>query len=439
MVIAMTSVSGSDPAAGERERSKLRVRIHRGADEIGGSCVEVEFKGSRLVLDVGRPLSSERGEFVPLPPVAGLADGDPSICAVLLSHGHQDHWGLIDQVHPSIPVYVGRRAADVLRAAQFWGSGIDLHESGHFAHDVLIQLGPFTVAPSLVDHSGFDAYSFVIEAGGRRLMYSGDFRAHGRKSSLFEGMLANPPVDIDALLLEGTHVGQPSESHGLTSEAAVEDELATVCKATSGAVVTLSSAQNIDRLVTCYRAALRSGRELVMDLYTADIMAATGLPTIPQPGVDWPRVKVFMPVRQRVRVRDSGDFRRTQRVREQRIYPEQIAADTARYLLVGAYQGEVARMIRSEVLVGGCVVWSLWDGYLHGATGDRLRATLTAAGVPLVHLHTSGHASPTDLQRLVAAVRPGVVVPIHTEAPEAYGELLNAPVAVHPNGEWWAE
>lgn len=95
-------------------------------------------------------------------------------------------------------------------------------------------------------------------------------------------------------------------------------------------------------------------------------------------------------------------------------------------------------MIRSEVLVGGCVVWSLWDGYLQGATGDRLKKTLTAAGVPLVHLHTSGHASPTDLRRLVAAVRPGVVVPIHTEAPEAYGSTFDAPVALRPDGQWWA-
>lgn len=438
MVTAVDDERGIEPASSYNEEQAMRVRIHRGADEIGGSCVEVAFKGSRLVLDVGRPLSAERDEFVPLPPVAGLADGDPSICAVLLSHGHQDHWGLIDQVHRSIPVYVGRRAADVLRTAQFWGSGIDLHESGHFTHHVPIQLGPFTVTPYLVDHSGFDAYSFVIEAGGKRLVYSGDFRAHGRKASLFERMVADPPADIDALLLEGTHVGQPSEGHELTSEAAVEDELDALCRATSGAVVTLSSAQNIDRVVSCYRAALRSGRDLVMDLYTAEVMAATGLPTIPRPGPDWPRVKVFMPVRQRLRVRDSGQFARTASVRDQRIFPEQLADNPERYLLVGAYQGEIPRMVRCEILNNGCVVWSLWDGYLKGASGERLISTLARADVPLVQIHTSGHASPTDLRRLVAAVRPGVVVPIHTENPGAYGELLDASVAVHADGEWWA-
>ncbi len=51
----------------------MKVRIHRGAAEIGGSCVELECAGKRLVLDVGRPLWADTDEHVPLPPVAGLS------------------------------------------------------------------------------------------------------------------------------------------------------------------------------------------------------------------------------------------------------------------------------------------------------------------------------------------------------------------------------
>jgi hypothetical protein len=39
--------------------------------------------------------------------------------------------------------------ADVLRAAEFWGTGIDLHETGHLQHRVPIQIGPFTITPYL--------------------------------------------------------------------------------------------------------------------------------------------------------------------------------------------------------------------------------------------------------------------------------------------------
>jgi ribonuclease J len=36
----------------------MRVRIHRGAREAGGSCVEIDHDGQRIVLDVARPLDS---------------------------------------------------------------------------------------------------------------------------------------------------------------------------------------------------------------------------------------------------------------------------------------------------------------------------------------------------------------------------------------------
>ena len=34
----------------------MRLRIHRGAKEIGGTCIEVEAEGQRFALDVGLPL-----------------------------------------------------------------------------------------------------------------------------------------------------------------------------------------------------------------------------------------------------------------------------------------------------------------------------------------------------------------------------------------------
>jgi ribonuclease J len=52
----------------------------------------------------------------------------------------------------------------------------------------------FAVTPYLIDHSGFDAVAYLIEADGKRLFYSSDFRGHGRKSMLFDLMLANPPL-----------------------------------------------------------------------------------------------------------------------------------------------------------------------------------------------------------------------------------------------------
>jgi ribonuclease J len=85
---------------------------------------------------------------------------------------------------------------------------------------------------------------------------------------------------------------------------------------------------------------------------------------------------------------------------------------------------------------GSLAVWSLWDGYLDEPSGIRLQRALEAAGVPLLHLHTSGHASVADLQRLVAALAPARVVPIHSEGGDRYPELFPY-VDRQADGVWW--
>jgi ribonuclease J len=61
--------------------------IRRGAREVGGTCVELECQGQRLVLDIGRPLDAAFDDEVPLPPIAGLDGSDPSFLGLVISHG----------------------------------------------------------------------------------------------------------------------------------------------------------------------------------------------------------------------------------------------------------------------------------------------------------------------------------------------------------------
>ena len=56
----------------------FRVKIHRGAREVGGSCIELEAAGRRLVLDLGRPLDAPLGVEVPLPRPSNIAGASPS-------------------------------------------------------------------------------------------------------------------------------------------------------------------------------------------------------------------------------------------------------------------------------------------------------------------------------------------------------------------------
>ncbi len=163
----------------------MRGRIHRGAHEIGGSCIEFLEQEQRLVVDLGRPLSAGWDDLVPLPDIPGLAEPDSATLAVLLSHPHLDHYGLARQLHPATPVFMGEEAGKVLEAASFFSPVSERPLlAGALSDRTPLRLGPFIVTPYLADHSAFDAYSLLIDAAGRRVFYTGDIRAHGRKAAL---------------------------------------------------------------------------------------------------------------------------------------------------------------------------------------------------------------------------------------------------------------
>lgn len=253
----------------------------------------------------------------------------------------------------------------------------------------------------------------------------------------FERLLSEPPSGVGTLLMEGTHVA--GDEHVDTepvmpTEQDVERDMTRTFLDTKGTALVLSSAQNVDRLVTVYRAARAAGRTLVMDLYTATVAAATGRASIPRPG--FPGVGVYLPRRQRTLVVRSGEFARTAQVRAFRVFPEQLLADPERFVVL-APSSAARELVDLGILDGGVAVWSLWSGYLQEPSGQRLQALLDEHEVPLVEHHTSGHASITDLRRLVDAVKPERVVPIHTAGAQQYAQHFTG-TSAHADGDWWA-
>lgn len=409
----------------------MRVCIHRGAREVGGNCVEFEASGKRLVIDIGRPLDMPPGSVVDLP---FTAKSDGTLVGIVVSHPHQDHYGLVEQLDAKVPIYVGRAAAAILEAAVFFApSGARLHPAGFLADRKPIELGPFIVTPYLVDHSAFDSYALLIEADGRRVFYSADFRAHGRKAALTDRLSKEPPESVNVVLLEGTHVRSDGRTPAGVNESDVELSMAALFRQTAGMVTIFNAAQNIDRLVTIYRACKRTGRMLVIDLYTATIAAVTGKATIPQPG--FPNLRVYVPNRQRILVKESGEFDRVEAIRPHRIFLEEIRADPSRYVMVlqGSTLPEIAR---AGCLKDSAAIWSLWSGYLDQPSGARVARELKKHGVPITHLHASGHAPVEDLQTLAAAFAPARIVPIHSAAPQRFADLFDN-VEQHEDGEWW--
>jgi ribonuclease J len=413
----------------------MRAKIHRGANEVGGSCIELESSGQRLVLDLGRPIWAQHDEHVPRPPVSGLEHDDPSMVGVVISHPHLDHYGLSPGIAASAPVFMGEAAHRLLSEASFFtGDAVPPAPKAFLRHRERFVVGPFTITPYLNDHSAFDAYSLLVEADGCRLFYTGDIRGHGRKRGIFEQLLRSPPAKIDVLLMEGTNIreGGDIDARGPT-ESDVEDSIAELAQTTSGIVLAAFSPQNIDRLVTTYRAAIKSGRDLVLDLYGATMTAATELATIPQ--ATWDRVRVYLPRSQRSRVIKHGEFARTDAVRAARIYPDELRTRAGELIVL--FRGSMAReLAAAECLAGAHLVWSMWPGYLRDESGVALQARLAEHGIPMSIHHSSGHAFVPDLRRLVDALAPARVVPIHSFAGDRFTEMFPC-VDRRLDGEWW--
>lgn len=411
----------------------MRACIHRGSQEIGGSCVELEADGWRIVLDVGLPLEAAPDEAVGLPDIPSLRNPEAGPAAVFISHGHPDHYGLLDQVDRRVPVFMGEGAHHILKEASFFTRSTSIRAPTESLRDQApLQFGPFVVTPYLADHSGFDAYSLMIKAGGRSVVYTGDLRGHGRKPWAFERLLS-VPHPIHALLLEGTHVRHEEGPGAALSETAVEDRSAELFTRTAGLALVCYSPQNIDRLVTLFKAARRARREFVMDLYAATIASAAGKRTMPEPG--WSGVRVYLPQSQRQRVIRTKAFHRVDAIHRHRIYQDELVSRKSD--LVFSFRHSMAgELEKADCLDGARCLWSMWPGYLDRERGGGLRSWLDQVGIPLDVIHASGHASVGDLQRLVDALDPERVVPIHTAAPELFADRFPR-VERHVDGEWW--
>ncbi|MFO0905731.1 MAG: MBL fold metallo-hydrolase [Pirellulales bacterium] len=410
----------------------MKVCIHRGTKEIGGTCVELESQGKRLVLDVGLPLDASDPDNVPLHPVKGFSEPDESLLGVVITHPHQDHYGLAHRLPEATPFLIGKAAAAILDAATLFSpAGLKLKNVHHLSDRKPIVLGPFTITPFLVDHSAYDSYSVLIEADGKRLFYTGDFRAHGRKASLIDRLVSDPPPEVDVLLMEGTCVGRADMS--FPSEDDLVGPMTDLFSRTVGMSLVWCSGQNIDRIVTVFKACKRARRQFIIDMYTAEILRATGNERLPQ--ADWNGIKVLLPYSQKRRIIREGAFEIANSYKPFRIYDHQLADAASRSVML--FRPSMTRELdQAHCLTGAAVVCSLWSGYLDEPRQQSFVAWMNDRGIPLNHCHTSGHASVADLRRMREAFPSAVAVPVHLQDQQRFSTLFGN-VQLRGDGEWW--
>lgn len=383
----------------------MLVNVIRGSHQIGGSIVEVASGDTRIILDVG----SELGEREPVAPeLDGLFQGAPDCDAVLISHYHGDHVGLLDAVLADIPAYMGEKAFAVYRAQRTYAGEEARPNIQTFKPNERFHIGDIEVTPYLCDHSAFDSYMFLLESHGEKILYTGDFRSNGRKS--YEHLLARLP-QVGRLVIEGTTL---SGDHAVArTEKELEREAVELIREVGDAPVFVNMAStNIDRLVTFFRAAKRTGKIFLEDTYTASITAAIG-GSIPNP--EFSAVKVFLtrPT--------SRDHEILQRFESSKIGRSSIAKERFVMMVRPSMASYLEKLAAERSFAGGLLFYSLWEGYKEDERTVAFLRRMEELGLRIVSLHTSGHADADAIDRLIETVKPDEIIPIHTENPEWFG------------------
>jgi len=420
----------------------MKITIHRGTKEIGGSAVEIESRGSRIVKDIGMPLtfidrkfefskfSHIKGEELInqriLPDIKGLYQWDDRhkpVDGVFISHAHQDHYGFYGYLNRDIPVYLGEATKRLIDATvMFTPLEGEINTPHYIQHEKSFICGQFRITPYLMDHAAFDAYAFVIEAEGKKIIYTGDFRAHGQKKKIFNWFLHNAPREADAILLEGTMIGRSGEY--VMAEEELEKEAVKIMEKADGPVLIYTSSQNIDRLVSFYKASKRTGRTFVVDLYTAiilDIVRNYG--KIPYPSHQYDKLSVFYPWKLCEKLASEKRKELMYKFKKHKIKKEEIFSGGKNIsMLVRPSFIPDLRLIGD--LNGASLIYSMWEGYLEEDINKKFLEFLESKSVKDIHrLHTSGHASFFDLKLLVDKLQPQRIIPIHTDHPYGYQAL----------------
>ena len=372
----------------------MKLCIHRGTHQIGGTAAEIATATTRILIDMGDELSLDP-DFVSAPlHIPGVTDDDGRCDAVLFTHYHGDHTGQMLRIRPEIPLYAGMLAKNImLRSAAHGGRKNDalcerIRTMRTFSAGETLVIGAIRITPFSIDHSACDSYMFLIEADGRRVLYTGDFRLHGIRGGTMDKILGRRIGKVDAVITEGTTVSRTDNT------VVTEWELQKRVKAYLQQykyVFVLCATTNLDRIFALARAVPR-GRCSVCDKYQYELVETASKA--------WSSISSFyeMPKLNWFKQAPSETFQRL-----------------GGLMFVRANR-QFAKIIQQYDPAQSIMLYSMWDGY-RTKPGSGIPDFLALAGT-WEPLHTSGHASPDALCHVIEKADPKLVIPMHTDAPQ---------------------
>lgn len=414
----------------------MEIKIHRGLDQIGGCITEIWTDSSRVFIDFGQNLPSNGKTTTPEEDALMVADiirnNEKEHQAVFYTHAHEDHVGLFRYI--PLEQYIGEGSKELLlikyrTLLEGYEMAIDechqlqegskeneelLEENYHTTNGLIdklkafktwkrtalkespspITIGDIRVTPFFTCHSIYDAHMFLVEADGKRIWHTGDYRQHGYMGKGLLPMLRRYATDIDVLITEGTMLKRKDKC---IHECEVSRKMESVMQAFKYVFV-LASATDIERLASIKVAAENANKPLcILSLFMK-------------------RTMEFFTERQSSLSRGLFSFAPL-------FYTDKLYGKLKRrgfVMVVGTSQADRIKELfdklpQEETLL----IYSSWDGYYKNAEQVKANSKYKEFREMfhnVVDIHTSGHVDKATIRKVIETVSPKEVICIHKEA-----------------------
>ena len=375
----------------------MNIIIHRGTHQIGGSAIEISTVSTRIMLDFGNELSLDE-KYTPINlAIDGVTKGKPDCDGIVISHYHMDHLGQLTSALSEIPIYMGELSKEIaLIGAEHQDRDLYLRLLGAntFRGGEAFSIGDIHIRPLVIDHSAADSYMFVIEAEGKRVLYTGDFRMHGLRHHVLDKLVNTYIGEVDVLITEGTSLSRDADD--CISEATVLDDISSYIQDGKYAFVMCSST-NIDRIMGIWQN-MPTDKVLICDAYQKRIL-------------DTVVNNVYY---------ESSLYRRhdSPLVLDKGKYPKYYM-DNGFVCLVRATENHISH-IKEFPKDDVRIIYSMWTGYIE----ENLALKALLETYPTYICHASGHVSKDDLIKFIELVNPDAIIPVHTDNPERLEKLV---------------
>lgn len=441
----------------------IRIKIHRGSHQIGGCATEIECDGERILIDLGANLpgtddTAKITDKMLLESVFG-GNGEYKYDGILFSHYHGDHYGLFEKVPKDIPMYIGETAKEILGIVSEYidpkGDRKRLVESMrvYTPGKPLKEFNKLKITPFVVDHSALDSYMFLIEAEGKRILFTGDFRDHGianNRNQLWR-IIEKRIGKIDLLITEGTMLSRVEEAK--TNIDKNENELgahaARVFKNKLYNFVCVSST-NLDSIMEFYHNTPED-KIFVCDAYQARLII-----TAIEKKCRWyeeyqgKRVDadssftkmIYLTGKVKPEIYDEINSKAAavkkrgyatiffKKIWDEAEFEQMLKRGFVYLVRPEHYEDKypkkflsVVNQYRSEFPDEVNMIYSMWKGYLVGDKKDNDILKLVGDIDKIEWIHTSGHAYVETIARLMKETEPEYVIPIHSEMTDSFNEF----------------